>query len=109
MNPKHIEELKKLREKGLTKLCIHGSGGEYTFIVDERIQNKISLDLIGKKQEICEFLDHSEDKPGLCHLYKGTFAVNTKYLLPDELDEYNKQEKSVLVGCQNVVVKPLDE
>ncbi len=69
MDAEHEKELRELRKKGLTKLCIYGSGGEFTFIVDERVQNKISLDLIGKKQEISEFLDRSEDKPGLCHLY----------------------------------------
>jgi hypothetical protein len=96
-----------LREKGLTKLCIHGSDCE--IIVDERIQNKISYDLIGKKQELSEFLDRSEDKPGICHLYKANFMLNTKYLLPDEFDEYKKEEENILKKCKSKVVKPLDD
>ncbi len=109
MDAEHARELKELHTKGLTKLCIHGSGGEFTFVVDERVQNKISYDLIGKKREISEFLDRSEDKPGLCHLYKGNFMVNTKYLLSDELEERKKEEESILKKCKTKVVKPLDD
>lgn len=36
MDAEHAKELEELHKKGLTKLCIHGSGGEYTFIVDEK-------------------------------------------------------------------------
>jgi len=107
MNAEHAKELEELRKKGLTKLCIHGVGGEFTFIVDERVQNKISYDLIGKEQEICEFLNRSEDKPGICHLYKGTFMVNTKYLLPEELEEHKVKEEDALVKCANKTFKPL--
>lgn len=107
MDAEHLKELKELRKKGLTKLCIHGSGCEV--IVDERVQNKISHDLIGKKQELSEFLDRSEDKPGLCHLYKANFMVNTKYLLPDELDEYKKIEENMLKECESKIVKPLND
>jgi len=108
MDAKHAKELIELRKKGLTKLCIHGNGGEFTFIVDERVQNKISYDLVGKKQEISEFLDRSEQKPGLCHLYKGNFMVNTKYLLPEEFEEHKLEEESVLIEC-NKTLKPLDD
>ncbi|MBI5207550.1 MAG: response regulator [Candidatus Firestonebacteria bacterium] len=107
MDSEHLKELRKLREKGLTKLCIRGSGCEV--VVDERVQNKISHDLIGKKQELSEFLDRSEDKPGICHLYKANFMVNTKYLLPEELDEYKKNEEKILKECKSTVVKPLDD
>lgn len=77
--------------------------------MDERVQNKISHDLIGKKQEISEFLDHSEDKPGICHLYKANFMVNTKYILPDEFEEHKKKEEKKLEVCKNKIVKPFDE
>ncbi|MBI5186231.1 MAG: response regulator [Nitrospinae bacterium] len=107
MDAEHLKELRKLREKGLTKLCIRGTGCEV--IVDERVQNKISYDLIGKKQELSEFLDRSEDKPGICHLYKANFMLNTKYLLPDELDEYKKEEEALLKECKSKFVKPLDD
>lgn len=107
MDAEHLKELRKLREKGLTKLCIRGTGCE--LIVDERVQNKISYDLIGKKQELSEFLDRSEDKPGICHLYKANFMLNTKYVLPDELDEYEKEEEAILKECKSKFVKPLDD
>ncbi len=107
MDSEHLQELKKLREKGLTKLCIRGTGCEV--VVDERVQNKISYDLIGKRQELSQFLDRSEDKPGLCHLYKSNFMLNTKYLLPDELEKYIEEEEKILEKCRSTVVRPLDE
>lgn len=109
MDSEHFKELRELRKKGLTKLKIHGTGSEFTCIVDQRVQNKISHDLIGKKQELSEFLDRSEDKPGICHLYKDNFMVNTSYVLPDELEEHKEKEEIVLEGCKDKVVKPLDE
>lgn len=96
-----------MRKKGLTKLCIHGSGHEV--VVDEKVQNKISYDLIGKKQELSEFLDRSEDKPGICHLYKSNFMVNTRYLLPEEFEELVKSEMESLKECNAKVVKPFDD
>lgn len=107
MDAQHLNELRELRKKGLTKLCIHGSGHE--FIVDERVQNKISHDLIGKKQELSEFLDRSDEKPGICHLYKANFLVNTRYLLPDEFEELDKREKELLKDCNEKIVKPSDD
>lgn len=107
MDAEHLKELRKLREKGLTKLCIRGTGCEV--VVDERVQNKISYDLIGKKQELSEFLDRSEDKPGICHLYKANFMLNTNYILPNELDEYKKEEEAILKECKSKFVKPLDD
>ena len=107
MDAQHLNELRELRKKGLTKLCIHGSGHE--FIVDERVQNKISHDLIGKKQELSEFLDRSENKPGICHLYKANFMINTRYILPDEFDDLDKKEKEVLKKCNTKVVKPFED
>lgn len=107
MDAQHLNELKELRKKGLTKLCIHGSGCE--IVVDERVQNKISYDLIGKKQELAEFLDRSEDKPGICHLYKANFLVNTRYLLPEEFEEFDKREKEILKECNAKIVKPFED
>jgi len=107
MDAQHLNELRELRKKGLTKLCIHGSGHE--FVVDERVQNKISYDLIGKKQELSEFLDRSDDKPGLCHLYRANFMVNTKYVLPDEFEELDRKEKEMLNECSAKVVKPFED
>ncbi len=107
VDSEHLNELKKLREKGLTKLSIRGNSCEV--IVDERVQNKISHDLIGKKQELSEFLDRSEDKPGICHLYKSNFMLNTKYLLPDEFEKYKAIEEKSLKECHSTVVKPLDD
>lgn len=107
MDADHLKELKKLREKGLTKLCIRGTDCEV--VVDERVQNKISYDLIGRKQELSEFLDRSEDKPGICHLYKANFMLNTRYLLPEELEKYIEEEEKILQQCSSKVVKPLDD
>jgi len=107
VDSEHLNELRKLREKGLTKLSIRGNGCEV--VVDERVQNKISYDLIGKKQELSEFLDRSEDKPGICHLYKSNFMMNTKYLLPDEFEKYKNKEDNTLKECESTIVKPLDD
>ncbi len=106
MNAEHLNELRELRKQGLTKLCIQGSGCE--FVVDERVQNKISHDLIRQKQELSEFLDLSQDKPGLCHLYKANFMVNIKYLLPEELKDYRQKEQNALNTCDETTLKPVD-
>lgn len=94
MDSKHLQELRELDKKGLTKLTFTGSGHE--FIVHKNVQNKISYDFIDQGQELSEFIDRSDDKPGLCHLYKANLLVNTRSLLPEELEERIREEDDIL-------------
>jgi len=74
------QELRRLDEKGLTKLIVKAAGGE--LVVHKNMQNKIAHDFVVEGQEIAQFLDRSEEKPGVCHLYRH--SLNVKCLLPKE-------------------------
>jgi CheY-like chemotaxis protein len=101
MNAEHLQELRNLDQKGLTKLIVKGSGGE--LVVHKNIQNKIAHDFVVERQEISEFLDRSEDKPGLCHLYRC--ALNVKCLLPEELERMEMEEDERMGVFGNAVLK----
>lgn len=90
MNPEHLKELRELDRKGLSILYMRDKGTK--FIVHKNAQNKISHEFLKEGKEIVEFIDHSEDKPGLCHLYKYNLNTSVKCLLPEELEEKTKQE-----------------
>lgn len=90
----HLKELMELDKKGLTKLILRDLNHE--FIVHKNVQNKIANDLIGKGLELTEFLDRSEKKPGICHLYKSNLSVTMRCLLPEEYDKYLIEEDNIL-------------
>jgi hypothetical protein len=73
------------------------------------VQNKISYDFIDRKQELSEFIDRSDDKPGLCHLYKANLLVNTRSLLSEELEERLREEDELLKKHLSSVVKKDEE
>lgn len=99
MNPKELQELRELKQQGLTKLKLVGLG--HTFIVHRNIQNKISHDLIGEGKELSEFIDRSPSEPGRCQLYKANLYVTKDLLLPDELEEEMQRENEIAVKFNN--------
>ena len=76
VDSEHLKELRKLHKKGLTKLILRDIRHE--FVVHKNVQNKIAYDLIGKGLELTEFLDRSEEKPGICHLYKSSLGLTMR-------------------------------
>lgn len=91
MTKEEIEYLRKLDKQGLSVLTIIPNGER--FIVHQNTQNKISYDFIAKRKKISEFLDHSNDEPGLVHLYAETFNANKRFLSPETYEELLAKEK----------------
>lgn len=93
MDAAELEELRKLKSKGLTKLKLLGT--DYSFVVHKNIQNKISDDLVGEGKELSEFIDRSEDEPGRRHLYKANLHVTKDLFIPEELEEAIERENKI--------------
>lgn len=93
MNREELQELIKLKKKGLTKLKLVGAGE--TFIVHKNIQNKISHDIIKAGKELSEFIDRSANEPGRCHLYKTNLHVTKDIFTPDELENAIRFEDEI--------------
>jgi len=103
MNHEELQELRRLKEKGLTRLKLIGTN--YSFIVHKNIQNKISYDLVGMGRELTEFIDRNETEPGRCHLYKTNLYVTKDLFLPDELEQAIQAEDRMAMEY----VKPFDK
>ncbi|MGI9535328.1 MAG: response regulator [Thermodesulfobacteriota bacterium] len=99
----HLKELRELDKKGLTKLILRDIRQE--FVVHKNVQNKITNDLIGKGLELTEFLDRSEDKPGICHLYKSNLYVTMRCLLPEEFEKLAREEDKILKNAKETSYK----
>jgi CheY-like chemotaxis protein len=93
VNHDELQELRALKNKGLTKLKMVGAG--HVFIVHKNIQNKISHDLIAECKELSEFIDRSPHEPGRCHLYKANLHITKDLFLPEELDEAMRREDEI--------------
>jgi len=103
VDSEHLKELRKLHKKGLTKLILRDIRHE--FVVHKNVQNKIANDLIGKGLELTEFLDRSEEKPGICHLYKSSLGLTMRCVLPEEFDKLVKEEDKILKNATEVTYK----
>ncbi len=103
VDSEHLKELRELHKRGLTKLILRDIRHE--FVVHKNVQNKIANDLIGKGLELTEFLDRSEDKPGICHLYKSSLGITMRCLLPEEFDKLVKEEDKILKNATEVSYK----
>ena len=103
VDSEHLKELRELHKKGLTKLILRDITHE--FVVHKNVQNKIANDLIGKGLELTEFLDRSEDKPGICHLYKSSLGITMRCLLPEEFEKLVKEEDKILKNATEVTYK----
>jgi len=84
ISPRHANELKKLKEKGLVIMRM-GCPELYEVIVHENTPYKIAHDFNIKKYLMSEFLKRDTDKPTLCNLYRGdnNFVIET-FLDEDE-------------------------
>ncbi len=103
VDSKHLKELRELHKRGLTKLILRDIRNE--FVVHKNVQNKIANDLIGKGLELTKFLDRSEEKPGICHLYKSSLGLTMRCLLPEEFDKLVKEEDKILKNATEVSYK----
>lgn len=100
MNSDELQELRELKEKGLTKLKLVGLG--HAFVVHKNIQNKISYDLIEQCKELSEFIDRSPSEPGRCHLYKTNLHITKDLFLPEELEEAIRKEDEIALRFGSV-------
>jgi len=91
MDSDYLNKLRELDKQGLTILTIREKPAQY--FVHKRVQNKISHAFFGKGQEVVQFLDHAQDRPGLCHLYKYNLHSSVWALLPEEYEQLCKSEK----------------
>ena len=107
VDSEHLKKLRELDKKGLTKLILRDMNHE--FIVHKNVQNKIAHDLVGKGLELTEFLDRSQEKPGLCHLYKSNLYITMRCLLPDEFEKLVAEEDKLLQNATEVTSKKLEE
>ncbi|MCK5242211.1 response regulator [bacterium] len=103
MNPEHLKELRELDKKGLSILYMRDKGTK--FIVHKNVQNKISHEFLKEGNEIVGFIDHSEDEPGLCHLYKYNLNTSVKCLLPEVLKEKITQENEEMEKYDKPIFK----
>ena len=105
MDAAELKELRELDKKGLAKFSLIDTG--YKFIVHKNLQNKLSHDFVAKGKMLSEFLDRSEDDPGIIHLYSLNLHANKRHIPPEafqslapledeELENYpTKAEKRV--------------
>jgi CheY-like chemotaxis protein len=100
MNHEELQELIKLKKKGLTKLKLVGAGE--TFVVHRNIQNKISHDIISAGKELSEFIDRSASEPGRCHLYKTNLHVIKDIFIPAELEKAIQLEDEIVDNLTQV-------
>ncbi|XP_060085440.1 xanthine dehydrogenase-like [Ylistrum balloti] len=103
MNAEELNELRNLKQQGLTKLKLVGT--DHAFIVHKNIQNKISHDLIGEGKELSEFIDRSPQEPGRCHLYKTNLHVTKDLFLPEELATAIAEEDTIAMNFTNAADK----
>ncbi len=103
VDSEHLKELRELHKRGLTKLILRDIRHE--FVVHKNVQNKIANDLIGKGLELTEFLDRSEEKPGICHLYKSSLGITMRCLLPEEFEKLVKEEDKILKNATEITYK----
>jgi hypothetical protein len=93
MDPKHAEELRELKKKGLCKMSLKGTGAhDVTVIVHENVPNSISYDFIQEELEVSKFLDHHKERPAECYLYKYSCIVPFRYLDDEQYQEKREQE-----------------
>ena len=107
MNQDELQELIRLKKKGLTKLKLVGT--DHSFVVHKNIQNKISYDLIGEGKELSEFIDRSENEPGRCHLYKMNLYVTKDIFTFDELKAEVEKEDEIAEKFSRVTDKKLED
>ncbi|MDH3976808.1 MAG: response regulator [Deltaproteobacteria bacterium] len=85
MDAAELKELRELDKKGLAKFSLIDA--DHKFIAHKNLQNKVSHDFIAKGKLLSEFLDRSEDDPGIIHLYSSNLHANKKHILPETFQE----------------------
>jgi len=63
------------------------------------------ISLIGNGLEPAQFLDRSEEKPCICHLYNSNIEITLKYLLPEEYYKMVKEEDEILKNPIEITYK----
>ena len=87
-------------------MILKGSGAhDVTVIVHENVPNSISHDFIRGELEVSTFLDHNQDRPAECFLYKYSCIVPLKFLGEDEYEEKRQFEAEKMRSRTALVTK----
>jgi CheY-like chemotaxis protein len=106
MDRQHAQELKRLKEKGLVKVSFGTNVSD--LVLHKNATNKISHDFIAKKQHISIFLNHDEDRPTRCELYKEFCHVTQTYLDEEEYKDESVQEREEMEQYTSRTLTPDD-
>ncbi len=104
MDKQHADEIRKLKEKGLVKVCI-GANVE-DLVLHEYATNKISHDFNEKGQLMSVFLNHDPDKPTRCELYREHCHITQTYLDDTDYDSEIAQEIAEMQQYKTRTLKP---
>ncbi len=85
MDAAELKELRELDKRGLAKFSLIDTG--HKFIVHKNLQNKLSHDFVAKGKQLSEFLDRSEDEPGIIHLYSLNLQANKRHIPPETFQQ----------------------
>lgn len=104
VDQQHAQEIKKLKEQGLVKVSFGTNVQNLT--LHEYATNKISHDFIVKEQSISVFLNHDQDKPTRCELYREHCHVTQTYLDDADYDNESAQERAEMQQYKIRTLKP---
>lgn len=107
VDQQHAQEIKKLKERGLVKICIGSNVKD--LIVHEYATNKISHDFNAKDQLMSVFLNHDPDKPTRCELYREHCHVTQTYLDDSDYGSETGHEKDEMQQYKTRTLKPEGE
>jgi len=104
MDPQQTSVLKQLKEQHLSVISIFGTSTEATFVVNEDVPQYIEKEFAENQKQSVQFLDHSPEGKGLCHLFSKTSMVVKKFMLDEDFESENQQEmeklKRIIVGSE---------
>lgn len=96
MNSQHAQQIKKLKEQGLSLMSIFGTSTEATFVVNELVPEYIEHEFTENQNQSVKFLDHNPEAKGGCCLFAKTSMVVKTFMVDEDFEEENENERKKL-------------
>lgn len=96
MNAQQTSVLKQLKEQNLSMISIFGTSTEATFIVNEVVPEYIEKEFAENQKPSVKFLDHNPEAKGMCRLFSKTSMVVKTFMMDEDFENENQQEKEKL-------------
>ncbi len=103
MNSQDAQQIKKLKEKGLSLMSVFGTSTEATFVVNEGVPEFIEQEFTENQKPSVKFLDHNPEAKGGCCLFAKTSLVVKTHMVDEYFEEENQNEKNKL---KKMIVTP---